>query len=987
MNYRFNDVSKGSNSNFTPPQSVYKLMMDDSQAPPPNQDGIAPSQTKKSLLQWFDNLSISRKQLVGLVACELLSILGVGIGAILIITQGARTQLLEQAKSELKITDINYNHKFNQMSAVVQENSDNPAILQAAILHNYGQALSQDLQLEVQRILKKKVKDTKIEYVALVGKDLKIIDSSDFGRKGKIFHPGDLVREALKNHQQIKANRIVSRSELNQESPHLAASSSKQDALIRYAVIPVKHPSTKAAIAALVVGNIVNSKDAIARATLQATGGGYSAVYLRKPSGEFALATSLLQTQSENFHQSQPNVELPPAGLSLLSAATQADAGTIVAERIIIGNQAYAMAAKALPNQIIEEADGPTVVNDTQPRAILVRGTPETTLNTLLTQNLILQAFMIVIAVFLIAIWALMFRRAMIKPVKNLLEAAQKFTTGDRSCWAEVFANDEIGQLAIGFNTMADKIIEQTRHQEHEAKLALQIHEITAQIREVFHSEKILKTAVSKTRDVLQVDRVLFYYLDEHWQGKMIAESIEYSCSAAFGAKDSDPFLAEEYSEDLQIGTVKVVDNIYEQNFSHAYFQQLEALGVKAYLLAPVFFNKKLYGLLVAHQCSSDRSWRKPEINLFKQIAIQTGYALEQAQLNQQIEQGCRQSTETIFLEGQQQKPSQQTTQLIELLDRVEGAARGDLTVRADVSEGEIGTVADFFNSIVESLRDTIAKVKVSAIQLNEAISCNETAICYLVQESLTQTTEINRILDAVAQMTSAMQAVAASAQQAAQIANTVTNTATKSGEAIDTIVKNISYLRQVVGDTAKKVKRLGESTQEISRVVTLIKQISMQTNLLAINAGIEAARVHEEGQGFIVVSEEVGELAARSALATKEIEEIVKNIQQETNEVVAAILLGVTEVAKGTGLVEDAKHSLSQILEVSRQIDALIQSISTATVYAVQTSQTVSELIKKIAATSKQTSNSSMQVSKSLQQTVKISQQLKETVEIFKVN
>ncbi|WP_026735668.1 methyl-accepting chemotaxis protein [Fischerella sp. PCC 9605] len=987
MSYRFNGASKDDNSNFIHSQSSYKLMIDNSQVPQPNQHSIATSiPTKKSLFQWFYNLPISRKQLVGLFACELLSILGVGIGAILIITQGARTQLLEQAKSELTITDINYNNKFNQMSFGAQQNSDNPAILQAAILHNSGQSLSQDLQSEVQRILKNKAKDIKIEYATLVGKDLKIIDSSDFGRQGKFFNPSNLVREVFKNHQQIKANRTISRSELNQYFPRLAASSSKQDCLVRYTVTPVKDPSTKAVIAALVVGNIVNGKDAIARETLQATGGGYSAVYLRKPSGEFTLATSLLQTQSEDFNQSQPNVELPPAGISLLSAAAEASAGTTVAQRMVIGNQAYAMAAKALPNTIIEEADGPRVVDDTQPMAILVRGTPETTLNTLLTHNLILQAFIIVIAAFLIAIWAVMFRRAIIKPVKNLLQTAQKFTTGDRSCRAEVFANDEIGQFAIDFNTMADRIIEQAHHQEREAKLALQINEITAHIRELFHSEKILKTAVSRTRDALQVERVLFYYLDDHWQGKMIAESVEYSCSAAFGAKDSDPFLAEEYSDELQIGTVKVVDNIYENNFSHAYFQQLEALAVKAYLLAPVFFNKKLYGLLVAHQCSSDRSWRDTEINLFKQIAIQTGYALEQAELTQQIEQGHR-TTETVFLEEGQQKSTQQTTQLIELLDNVEGAARGDLTVRADVSEGEIGTVADFFNSIVESLRDTIAKVKVSAIQVNEAIGCNETAIRQLAQESLTQTTEISRILDAVDQMTSAMQAVASSAQQAAQVANTATNTATKSEEAIDTTVENISHLRQVVGDTAKKVKRLGESTQEISRVVALINQISMQTNLLAINAGIEAARVGEEGQGFVVVSEEVGELAARSAQATKEIEEIVENVQQETNEVVAAMQLGVTEVAKGMHIVEDAKHSLSQILEISRQIDALVQSISTATVYGVQTSQTVSELMKQIAATSKHTSDSSVQVSKSLQQTVKISQQLKETVEIFKVN
>jgi methyl-accepting chemotaxis protein len=188
------------------------------------------------------------------------------------------------------------------------------------------------------------------------------------------------------------------------------------------------------------------------------------------------------------------------------------------------------------------------------------------------------------------------------------------------------------------------------------------------------------------------------------------------------------------------------------------------------------------------------------------------------------------------------------------------------------------------------------------------------------------------------------------------------------------------------VAETAKKVKRLGESSQQISKVVSLINQIALQTNLLAINAGIEAARAGEEGQGFAVVAEEVGELAARSAAATKEIEQIVENIQQETASVVEAMELGTTQVVEGTHLVEDAKQSLSQILEVSRQIDALVQSISSATVSQVETSQTITELMKDIAKVSERTSDSTRRVAGSLQQTVEIAQELQASVGTFKV-
>jgi methyl-accepting chemotaxis protein len=235
--------------------------------------------------------------------------------------------------------------------------------------------------------------------------------------------------------------------------------------------------------------------------------------------------------------------------------------------------------------------------------------------------------------------------------------------------------------------------------------------------------------------------------------------------------------------------------------------------------------------------------------------------------------------------------------------------------------------------------------------------------------------------------MTLSIQQVAENARQAAVVARTASSTAEAGGIAIDRSVRNIFTLRETVAETAKKVKRLGESSQKISKVASLIDQIALQTNLLAINAGIEAARAGEEGQGFAVVAEEVGELAARSAAATREIEEIVHNIQKETTEVVEAMELGTSQVVEGTNLVEDAKQSLHKILDVSREIDNLVQSISTATVSQAETSQAVTELMKEIARASERTSNSTRQVSGSLKETVEIAQELQASVGTFKVD
>ena len=326
-------------------------------------------------------------------------------------------------------------------------------------------------------------------------------------------------------------------------------------------------------------------------------------------------------------------------------------------------------------------------------------------------------------------------------------------------------------------------------------------------------------------------------------------------------------------------------------------------------------------------------------------------------------------------------------TQVLTLLADIDGAAKGDLTVRADVSEGEIGTVADFFNSIVESLRQIVTQVKTAAGEVNTSLSDDEVSVRRLAEDSLRQAEETTRTLVSVEQMSESIQEVSTSARRAAEVTQTVATTAEVGGEVMDRTVQSIVDLRETVAETAKKVKRLGESSQQISKVVSLINDIALQTNLLAINASIEAARAGEEGRGFAVVAEEVGKLAAQSATATKEIETIVQTIQLETSEVVEAMEVGTRQVVEGTQLVEETKRSLEKLFEASGQIDQLVQSISTATVSQTQTSQKVSDLMKEIAAISEQTSASSRQVSGSLQKTVEIADELQASVQAFKVD
>lgn len=1103
-------------------------------------DIIVTRPSKNRLMQWFRNLSVGRKQLFGLFTSELLSVIGlVGVGSFLIVT-GGRSQLLNQARSELSVTDIAYNIKINQMGFGFRGQSDNQAIINVATVDARGETVAPESLATVQRILQNEVAARNIEYATLVGQDLEIIASANANRAGQKFDPEGLVGTVFANPRQIKASAIVSWAELQNEQPPLPAGFEGQDALIRYTFTPVKANNSNEIVGVLVSGDIVNGKADIPQSTLEAFDSGYSAVYQQQADGSFALASSLKAGDNPDLDKAAAN--LPLVDESLLQTAV-ANPDRTVTQRDEVSDTTYTLAARAITN-----------FND-ETVGVLVRGVSETPLNQLIANSLKLQLLIALIALAVDALLAQLLGRSILRPMRNLQQAAWKFGLGDRQSRADIYATDEVGRVAQIFNQLADNItesegllVEQGQREKMTAERAVILAELTSQIRRSLDEETILSTAVDKLREVLKVDRVLIYrfnpdfesgditaesvgtgwkrakgktiedpltpeaieryytgkvstmadrqqaaishchceilerlqvqanmvapllagdelvgllcvhqcnaprqwhpeeinllqqtavqigyalsqarllkqqqlttekerqlndivsemrktleeeqiyrtavresrkvletdrtvvYLfDENWKGTFVAESVESGYPSALGADIYDPCFADKYVEQYRQGRVQATADIQNAGLTECHLKQLAPYQIKANLVAPIVVEERLIGLLITHQCSRTRQWSDLDVSFFRQVAMQLGFALEQARLFA--------TTEALSEERLKRQEILQQ-QLVELLSDVEGASSGDLTVRANVTAGEIGTVADFFNAIVESLRQIVTKVKQSAEQVNESIGDNETSIRTLADEALRQADEVTRTLTSVEAMTASIQRVADSARQAAEVASTASSTAETSGKAMDLTVQNILNLRDIIGETSKKVKRLGESSQQISKVVSLINQIAMQTNLLAINAGIEAARAGEEGQGFAVVAEEVGELAARSADATQEIERIVETIQRETVEVVEAMEQSTTEVVAGTHLVEDAKQNLTRILEVSRQIDQLVQSISEATVSQVEVSETVTKLMQDIAQVSERTSSSSLEITSSLRRTVEVAQALQASVGTFK--
>lgn len=335
----------------------------------------------------------------------------------------------------------------------------------------------------------------------------------------------------------------------------------------------------------------------------------------------------------------------------------------------------------------------------------------------------------------------------------------------------------------------------------------------------------------------------------------------------------------------------------------------------------------------------------------------------------------------------QEQSKEELQRQVIRLLDDVEGAARGDLTVQAEVTADVLGAVADSFNLTIQNLREIVQQVKHAAKQVNKGATESEAFAKGLSSDALRQAEELAVTLNSVQMMTDLIQRVAESARQAEEVARSGSATAIRGGEAVERTVAGILQIRETVAETTRKVKRLAESSQEISRIVALISQIASRTNLLALNASIEAARAGEAGRGFAIVADEVRQLADRAAKAGKEIEQIVLQVQSETAGVMTAMEEGTQQVIEGTRLAEQAKRALEDIIQTNNRIDVLVRSITADTIEQTETSRAVAQVMQSVELTAQETSQEAQRVSGALANLVRVAGDLLSGVERFRVD
>jgi len=380
---------------------------------------------------------------------------------------------------------------------------------------------------------------------------------------------------------------------------------------------------------------------------------------------------------------------------------------------------------------------------------------------------------------------------------------------------------------------------------------------------------------------------------------------------------------------------------------------------------------------------------RSDEIGILQNDLNQMAQQLETLVKDQESKaeslERARQEIDAIAKEQKRQKEELQRRAL-ELLMTVDPVSRGDLTVRAPVTADEIGTLADSYNALIRSLRQIVGEVQTAAQAVNQTAAEKEVAVATVAENANKQAEAVLTALDQIQAIAESLQGVAQRAKQAAEQVQTTTKVVQAGDSAMERTVASISAIRETVAETAKKVKRLGEASQKISKVVNLISDFADQTNLLALNAAIEAARAGEEGRGFAVVAEEVRLLAQQSASASAEIEELVQEIQQQTNQVVAAMEVGTDQVVRGTQLVEESKQKLSQIAQASAEVNRLVQEIAQSAVEQTRTSEMVSKTMQAVAETVKDTSLESSAVAASFKELLAVAKQLQVSVSQFKL-
>ncbi len=323
---------------------------------------------------------------------------------------------------------------------------------------------------------------------------------------------------------------------------------------------------------------------------------------------------------------------------------------------------------------------------------------------------------------------------------------------------------------------------------------------------------------------------------------------------------------------------------------------------------------------------------------------------------------------------------------ILQLLDEIADLAEGDLSINASVTENFTGAIADSINFAIDQMRGLVSNINHLSVQVAKAASETQTTASDLASAAENQAREIGAASQAINEMAVSIDHVSSNAAESAAVAERAVEIANKGADVVQDTISGMDTIRGQIQETAKRIKRLGESSQEIGDIVSLINDIADQTNILSLNAAIQASMAGDAGRGFAVVADEVQRLAERSSAATKQIAALVKTIQTDTNEAVISMEQTTTEVVNGAKRAQDAGVALEEIENVSTSLAELIQNISNAARQQAASAGHVSNTMNVIQEITVQTVSATEQTATSIGNLAKMANEMRESVEGFKL-
>jgi twitching motility protein PilJ len=371
-------------------------------------------------------------------------------------------------------------------------------------------------------------------------------------------------------------------------------------------------------------------------------------------------------------------------------------------------------------------------------------------------------------------------------------------------------------------------------------------------------------------------------------------------------------------------------------------------------------------------------------------IVLLSAIGLANAQSHSGRQRHLQTEQQRLVAEQQQQEVKRineaNQSAILRLMNELQTVAEGDLTQQATVTEDITGAIADSVNYTVEELRTLVGNVQGAATRVTETTSKVEVTSTQLLAASTEQLRKIHETGQAVVDMAERINQVSTQAQESAQVARQSLEAAASGLTAVQDSIGGMNTIRDQIQETSKRIKRLGESSQEIGEITELIADITEQTNVLALNAAIQAASAGEAGRGFSVVAEEVQRLAERSGQATRQIAALVKVIQTDTQDAVAAMERSTRGVVVGARLSDNAGTALTEIDRVSRRLAQLIEQISSAAVQEAQKANGVAGNIQHIFAMTEQTGQSTRSTANQVRELARIADELRQSVARFKI-